>query len=138
MGKGNITHKELLTFSNLTNLEWEFVDLKAIKEGVDADRVQGQKSSGNQTTRLTDLLDPENFVRYDAEKDLYSYPYLKGKYGKDTDLSDEEGEEGLKEMRKQAGIAMEYLEKLEAGNEEGAFLKDWEVIYGADKYKIIK
>ena len=35
MGKGNITHKELLTFSNLTNLEWEFVDLKAIKEGYD-------------------------------------------------------------------------------------------------------
>ena len=28
-----ITHRELLTFSNLTNLEWEFVDLIAIKEG---------------------------------------------------------------------------------------------------------
>ena len=27
----NITHKELLTFSNLTNLDWHFVDLKNIK-----------------------------------------------------------------------------------------------------------
>ncbi|NLM97103.1 MAG: hypothetical protein GX175_05780 [Halanaerobiaceae bacterium] len=54
------------------------------------------------------------------------------------EISTEDKEEGLKEMRKQAGIAMEYLEKLDAGNEEGAFLMDWEVIYGADKYKIME
>ena len=129
MGKGNITHKELLTFSNLTNLEWEFVDLKAIKEGVDADRVQGQKSSGNQTTRLTDLLAPENFVREETDPETGKKRTIQV-YG--------EGEQGLFEMRQKAGIAMEYLEKLEAGNKEGEFLKDWEVIYGADKYKIIK
>ena len=85
-------------------------------------------------TTTNDLLAPENFVRYDAEG-ILKYPYLKGK--KKMKFR-EEREEGLKEMRKQAGIAMEYLEKLEAGNEEGAFLQDWEVIYGADKYKIIK
>lgn len=25
--ESNVNHKELLTFSNLTNLEWQFVDL---------------------------------------------------------------------------------------------------------------
>ena len=122
-----VTLKELLTFSNLTNLEWEFVELY--------DNETGRKKDN---TFLRGLLDPENFVRYDAEKDLYSYPYLKGKYGKDVELSDEEREEGLFEMRQKAGIDLEYLEKLEAGNKEGEFLNDWEVIYGADKYKIIK
>ena len=47
-------------------------------------------------------------------------------------------EQGLFEMCQKAGIAMEYLEKLEAGNNEGAFLRDWEVIYGGDKYKILE
>src|SRR5690554_4130991 len=108
-----VTHKELLTFSNLTNLEWEFVELY--------DKETGRKKDN---TFLRDLLDPENFVRYDAEKDMYSYPYLEGRYGKDINFTDEEREEGLQEMRKDAGIAMEYLEKLNTGNSEGDFLKD--------------
>jgi len=128
MGKEKITHKELLTFSNLTNLEWEFVDLDAIKEGLSADRVQKQKSSGDQSTQLNDLLDPENFVRI-----------RKGENGEDIrEQVYGEREEGLQEMRKDAGIAMEYLEKLDTGNSEGDFLKEWEVVFGADKYKIME
>lgn len=123
-----ITHKELLTFSNLTNLEWEFVDLAS----------EEIRTKGNGKNSIEDLLDPENFVRYDAEKDMYSYPYLEGRYGKDINFTDEEREEGLQEMRKDAGIAMEYLEKLDTGNSEGDFLKEWEVVFGADKYKIME
>lgn len=33
---------------------------------------------------------------------------------------------------------MEYLEKIKTGNKEGDFLKDWEVVFGADKYKIME
>jgi hypothetical protein len=69
----------------------------------------------------------------------YSYPYLKNKTGKNINLTDKEKEKGLAEMRSKAGIAMEYLEKYqEEGNEEGKFIEDWEVVYGADNYKVVK
>ena len=125
MSSNQITHKELLTFSNLTNLEWEFVDLEAIKEG---NYDTGQGTMEEISTQLNDLLAPENFVRI-----------RKGENGEDIrEQVYGEGEQGLFEMRQKAGIAMEYLEKLEAGNNEGAFLRDWEVIYGGDKYKILE
>ena len=120
-----ITHKELLTFSNLTNLEWEFVDLEGIKEG----RRVGEEGEQNNSTQLIDLLAPENFVREETDPETGKKRTIQV-YG--------EGEQGLFEMRQKAGIAMEYLEKLEAGNNEGAFLRDWEVIYGGDKYKILE
>ena len=113
-----VTHKELLTFSNLTNLEWEFVELY--------DNETGRKKDN---TFLRDLLDPENFVREETDPETGKKRTIQV-YG--------EGEQGLFEMRQKAGIAMEYLEKLEAGNNEGAFLRDWEVIYGGDKYKILE
>ncbi|SDC16633.1 MULTISPECIES: hypothetical protein [unclassified Candidatus Frackibacter] len=130
-----ITHKELLTFSNLTNLEWEFVGLTS------GDSDDEKKRS----TQLNDLLNPELFVRYDADSDSYFYPYLKGKTGKNINLTDEDREKGKAELRKHAGIAMEYLEKWQRwqdtsekeGTDEGSFLGDWEVIYAADNYKII-
>ena len=62
MSEEKITHKELLTFSNLPNLEWEFVDLVAIKER-QHDSIDGEVSSGDSySTQLNDLLAPENFV----------------------------------------------------------------------------
>ena len=130
-GMKKISHKELLTFSNLTNLEWEFVDLEPEEE------TASDGSIYYEYKKLNDLLDPENFVRYDTEGNFEKYVYMENVKEKD-EISTEDKEEGLKEMRKRAGIAMEYLEKLEAGNEEGAFLQDWEVINGADKYKLIK
>jgi len=118
--KNNITHKELLTFSNLTNLEWEFVNLDTTDYG------EGVKAA--KSTQLNDLLAPENFVRI-----------RKGENGEDIrEQVYGEREEGLQEMRKDAGIAMEYLEKLDTGNSEGDFLKEWEVVFGADKYKIME
>jgi hypothetical protein len=117
-----ITHKELLTFSNLTNLKWEFVDLEGIKEG----RRVGEEGGQTNSTQLKDLLAPEMFVR--VRKDKNGNEIRENVY--------DEGEEGLQEMRRYAGIAMEYLEKMGAGNKEGEFLKDWEVIYGGDNYKL--
>ena len=129
MSVNNVSHKELLTFSNLTNLEWEFVNLEAIKKGDNDGTIGGEdKSNSELTTQLNDLLAPENFVRI-----------RKGENGEDIrEQVYGEGEQGLFEMHQKAGIAMEYLEKLEAGNNEGAFLRDWEVIYGGDKYKILE
>ena len=128
--QNNITHKELLGFSNLTNLDWHFVSLN--KTFLDANGVTRTRS-----TQLKDLLKPELFVRIDEEKnefgDNVNYVYgerdQNGNYIKET---------GLIELRQKAGIAMEYLEKLDEGNNEGDFLKDWELIYGGDKYKILE
>lgn len=121
-----VTHKELLTFSNLTNLEWEFVELY--------DNETGRKKDN---TFIRDLLDPENFVRIDEEENEFgdNVNYV---YGERDQNGNYIRETGLMELRQKAGIAMEYLEKLEAGNNEGAFLRDWEVIYGGDKYKILE
>ena len=123
--RDSITHKELLTFSNLTNLEWEFADLEPSEE-VDED--------GNiyyEYTPLNDLLTPEVFVRIDEEKNEFgdNVTYI---YGERDQNGEHIKETGLVQMRKKSGIAMEYLEK-----DEGSFLKDWEVIYGADRYQVI-
>ena len=124
----DITHREFLTFSNLTNLEWEFTNL-----------VSEDKNGNKSYDKLIKLLStPKSFVKYNAESDSYSYPYLENKTGKNITLSDEERKKGLAQMRSKAGIAMEYLEKEKEGNSEGSFLKNWEVIYGADNYEIVK
>ena len=121
--KNKISHKELLTFSNLTNLEWQFVDLDINKEeGLKLERVNSK------SIILKDLLKPESFVRgyKDPKKKLEPiYEYS-------------EGEKGLEEMREAAGIGMEYLElyNKDKTNEEVKFLNDWEVVYAVDNYKL--
>jgi hypothetical protein len=132
----NITHRELLTFSNLTHLEWQFVSLSNESEDNLGRKIVEYK-------KLNDLLsDPASFVRYDADTDSYSYPYLEGKSnlkgdeGKNIQLTDEEKEEGLIKLRQNAGIAMEYLEKSK-GLDEAKFIQDWEVVYAADNYKVV-
>ena len=106
------------------------MNLEAIKKGDNDGTIGGEdKSNSELTTQLNDLLAPENFVREETEPETGKKRTIQV-YG--------EGEQGLFEMRQKAGIAMEYLEKLEAGNNEGAFLRDWEVIYGGDKYKILE
>ena len=115
-----INDRELLTFTNLTNLKWEFVELnRKVKNkfGKEVDEV----------IQLNDILkDPERFAIRDDNGDVKEYVYgndISGNYlGKD---------EGVKELKEAAGIAMEYLEK-----DEGKFLEEWEVVYGADNYKL--
>ena len=126
-----ITHKELLTFSNLTNLEWEFVKLT-----IDND---DPFVSEERYKKLNDLLAPENFVR------VYEDGTKEYRYGADEEGNLISKEQGLFEMHQKAGIAMEYLEKWQEyeetggarGTDEGSFLQDWEVIYAVDNYKAI-
>ena len=124
-----ITHREMLTFSNLANLEWQFADLKPQLE---------EDENGNSIKvyhKLNDILSaPKSFVKTDEDGNVEEYCYGADKEDKGTYLGDEYAKE---EMRREAGIAMEYLEKKEAGNEEGSFLEDWEVIYGGDNYKVL-
>ena len=129
MSENNITHKELLTFSNLTNLEWEFVDIEAIKAG--EHELDGELSMGDQlSTQLNDLLDPEVFVIRDTEEkdddsdsnkdddsdsnkdddsdsnkdDDENVTYI---YGKRDGFNHYIKETGLAEMCEKSGIAME-------------------------------
>ncbi|MBM7557484.1 hypothetical protein [Halanaerobacter jeridensis] len=130
MDKVRVKHKELLTFSNLTNLEWEFVKLKQ-ENNMELD------SEEPEYYKLEDLLTPEQFAKTNEEGEVEQYCYIE-EVKKREELTNEDIENGLVQMRSQAGVAMEYKEKMEAGNAEGDFLGDWEVIYGADKYKIMK
>ncbi|OCL25322.1 hypothetical protein U472_13270 [Orenia metallireducens] len=125
--KNEITHKELLTFSNLANLEWQFVNLSS----------KGDKDTGTVvSTKLKDVLsDPKSFVRKNAEGEIEKYEYMEG-VKKEEDITPEHLEKGLFQMRQKAGIAMEYLEKSKECD-EGKFIQDWEVIYGADNYKVV-
>ncbi|MBO8173531.1 MAG: hypothetical protein H0Z33_16815 [Bacillaceae bacterium] len=153
--KSKITHKELLTFSNLTNLEWQFVDLLGEKKN----DLGLEETKSN---KLKDLLKPGSFVRKDEnqerktcgncgrdiKKDLEKCNFCDGKkfitIWDETFIYGSEGKKnrtqdvrkGLEEMKKASGIGMEYLEKIGYGK-EGKFLKDWEVVYAADNYKLI-
>ena len=127
----NITHKELLTFSNLTNLEWEYVQLELDSNDESEMQIDTVEPRYH---KLNDLLDPKLFVREDEEGNFERYVYMKDAEERD-EINQQDKEEGFKEMRRQAGIAMEYQEKLDK-NEEADFLKDWEVIYGGDNYKV--
>ena len=110
--ENKINHKELLTLSNLTNLEWEFVDLQAIDEG-DEDAL-GEGIVGDEiSTLLNDLLTPGVFVRRDEDGNILEYSY-----GEDESENYNEND-GIIELRQEAGIAMEYLEK-----DEGNFIGD--------------
>ena len=127
--KDDISHKELLTFSNLTNLNWEFSNLEPSVE-VDQD--------GNEYYEfpsLDDLLDPEVFARRDDEGEIEEYVYMDD-VSNPEEVTEADRKQGLKNLRQKAGIAMEYSEKSDEG-EPGEFLEDWEVIYGADKYKVM-
>jgi hypothetical protein len=115
MDKKKISHKELLTFSNVINLQWEYVDLEAIKN--DEHQVGGQAEGESLSTQLNDLLsNPEVFAKKDQDGDIVKYSYIPD-IKDETEVTKNDIEQGLAQMRKEAGIAMEYLEKDEAGSQ---------------------
>ncbi|MTI58844.1 MAG: hypothetical protein FH762_02440, partial [Firmicutes bacterium] len=130
--ESKLTHRELLTFTNLTNLKWEFVDLEAIKEG----RKVGGDSEQVESTQLNDLLTPKVFYKEDEKENEFgdNINYVYGKRDRDGEYLEETGQI---ELRRNAGIAMEYFEKIGTDNKEGDFLQDWEVIYGGDNYQVV-
>ena len=118
-----VKYKELLTFSNLANLDWHFVNFPDNK-----DDIAGQTE---ESFKLNDILtNPKSFAETDENGDIKAYCY-----GADDDENFINKDQGLKEMRREAGMAMEYMEHI---NGEGSFLKNWEVIYGGDNYKVLE
>ncbi|MTI59479.1 MAG: hypothetical protein FH762_05730 [Firmicutes bacterium] len=106
MTEKSINHKELLTFSNLTNLEWQFVDLEP----------QDEENENGKIVKVYDktnsLLTPESFARKDARGKIEKYQYMENVDVKRGEkVMKEDKKEGLFKMRQKAGIAMEYLEK---------------------------
>ena len=118
----NIKDKELLAFSNATNLDWQFVDLDTSKAG---------RTSRDVT--LNTLLTPASFVReYKDKNGNNKKKYIYGSVGDSYNSA-----QGFQQMRQSAGILMNYLEECDKNSKEGNFLKEWEVIYGGDSYKVV-
>ena len=119
-----VNDRELLTFTNLTNLRWEFLDV------FDKNNEDILNKAVSTSLLLSDILEaPERFVRGYRDPVKKKDPIYV--YGNDISGNYLGKEEGEKELKEAAGIAMEYLEK-----DEGKFLEEWEVVYGADNYKL--
>jgi hypothetical protein len=112
----NIKDSELLTFSNATNLDWQFVALTD-NESKDSLKNNNKKKS----YIIKDILTPESFVR--------EYKDENGIVQRTEKIYD-----SIEEMQNSAGVLMNYLEECDKNSNEGNFLKDWEVVYGADNY----
>ncbi|BDU50612.1 hypothetical protein [Haliovirga abyssi] len=118
-----ITDKELLVFSNLANLDWQFVNLK--------DSTVKIKNNGK--NKLKDLLTPKSFIRKNEKGEFEKYIYMPGVKDENS-ITDKDKIQGKTAMRKRSGLGMECIEDISGKGKE---LKDWEVIYGADQYKVI-
>ena len=116
------TKRELLSFCQLANLDWQFVNLEEVK----------MKEEG---LTLSKALNPNYFLR--TTKDIYG-KIIKIEGGEKLENVAIYGrnEEGRVTLRKKLGMTMELLEKKEFGNSEGKYLDEWEVIEGYDNYKL--
>lgn len=116
----SVKDKEYLSFISGVNLDWQYVKLlddngKLLKN-----------------LYLNELLSPEKFLReYKDEKGRSRKAYIYGAKGDSFDKVN-----GLTQMQNSAGILMNYLEECGKNSGEGNFLKEWEVVYGADNYQI--
>ncbi len=90
-----ITDRSLLTFSNLVNLEWQFTKLK--------------KGDNEKYPQINEKLKPESFIREDADGNFKRYIYM-GEDVKENEFTPEEKELGVDQMRRKAGVAMQYLD----------------------------
>ena len=116
-----ITKRELLSFCQLANLDWQFVDMKILED--------------KESKTLSKALNPNYFLR--TKKDIYG-EIIKIKDGeelKDVPIYGRD-EKGKVALRKKIGMTMELLEKGKEGNSEGKYLDEWEVIEGYDNYKL--
>jgi len=124
----DITHKKLLTFSNLTNLEWQFARYK--NESNDENSIE-LDTEGEEYKKLQDLLTPESFAKRNEKGEVEDYTYMDG-VSNEEEITPEIRKQGEEEMRQTAGLGMEYKDS------NADFMSNWEVIYGADNYKIVK
>ena len=114
----NIKDKELLAFSNATNLDWQFVELTD-NESKDSLKNNNKKKS----YVLKDLLTPASFVReYKDKNGNNKKKYIYGSVGDSYNSA-----QGFQQMQYSAGVLMNYLEECDKNSKEGNFLKEWEV-----------
>ncbi len=112
--KEEITKRELLSFCQLANLDWQFVNMDTLKQ--------------DNARKLSKALNPNYFRR--TTKDIY------GKVLEEAKYIYGENEVGKEVLRQKIGMTMELLEKKEYGSEEGKYLEEWEVLGGYDNYSI--
>ena len=109
-----ITKRELLSFCQLANLDWQFVNMKMLEK--------------KESTILSKALNPNYFLR--TKKDL------SGKITEENIAIYGKDEKGRIALRKKMGMTMELLEKKESGSKEGSYLDEWEVLEGYDNYAL--
>ena len=118
-GEEKISKRELLSFCQLANLDWQFVDLETVKVE-------------EQSRILSKALNPNYFLR--TTKDIYG-EIIKIEGGEKLENVAIYGrnEEGRVTLRKKLGMTMELLEKK---SKEGSYLDEWEVLGGYDNYAL--
>lgn len=95
-------------FSNLTNLEWQFVKLEE-NELKNNNVLEDSKKSNKNNKSLFSLLTPESFLRYDVEGNFLEFPYMPKVKNRDN-VTEEDIQAGIDQMRRKAGVAMQYLD----------------------------
>ena len=116
-----ISKRELLSFCQLANLDWQFVNIKILEK--------------DNAFQLSKALNPNYFLR--TTKDIYG-KIIKIEGGEKLENVAIYGrnEEGRVTLRKKLGMTMELLEKKESGSKEGSYLDEWEVLGGYDNYAL--
>ena len=105
-----IKDKEFLTFCNASNLDWQFANLTNKK---------------GESFKLNEILTPDNFIRRDKDGNFRGYPYMPF-VKNEGQVTEAQKKVGLNEMRKKAGVLMNYLEECGKNSGSGNFLKEWE------------
>jgi hypothetical protein len=129
----DITKKELLIFSNLTKLDWQFSNLKKIRK---------KDKNGNEIEvykNISALLSPQNFIREITDektgRKILKWIYIPNADNKSVEeLTEKDISLGYENMRKFAPLAMECIENINIKCPE---LNNWEVLDGGDQYKIV-
>ena len=123
----DITDKELLAICNLSNLKMEFAD-------VAKDKDREGKILSNHT--IYSLLEKEiESIKNDVNNKEASRAFSRKRENRDGNgpAVEEAIYNSLDDLKYKSGIVYEYYEKK---NPEGNFLKEWELLYGGDGYKI--
>jgi hypothetical protein len=142
----DITDRELLAICNLCNLKLEFANLQKDGEETITTTANGKKSETKILLNHTicSMLEQERKSIYEDLGILKSSTKTRRIF---YDLETEDDQDNPKtplytdvaSLKKKAGIIYEYFEKyIDHGNDEGAFTKDWKIVYAADSYKLLK
>ena len=130
-----ITERELLCFTNLMNLRWEFVDLGKTKTK-DPD-TNKEKITSYYT--IKELLDKEYLsIMSDGTSDRKPRAFFNLDNEDNPKIPSIPLYKDLAEFKLTSGMLYEYYEKYrDYGNKEGEFVNQWKVVFAADSYGLI-